>query len=94
MKYEDAVALWGANKLRKKYNLDESSMFSEVKISVDLDMGCECCTGPSSDVVVSGYLDGERHRGVFEHRIDCEDFDLYEVVRQIVQEGNGVLTAE
>lgn len=89
MQFEQALKVWGAEKLGK---VDVDS----VKVVMEFDEGYACCGGrdedcycsyaqsPSANIVITS--------GNKRCEISADDFDFAEVLSEIVQAGNGTLT--
>jgi len=93
MQFEQALRVWGAERLStKKHTVDPNS----VKVEMEFNEGYACCGGtdpncycsyaesPSAHVVITS--------GKLKSSINVEDFDFAEILGEIVKAGNGTLT--
>lgn len=98
MMYEDALKVWGAQRLREaNFRVDPSKIDTEkVVVEMQFDEGYACCGGydpncycsfaesPSANVVISC--------GQYRTEISTDDFDFATILGEIVAAGNGTLT--
>ena len=106
MKYEDAVAVWGAGKLycptcRKSGTAELSS----VTVYFEMDKGYACCGGsdpncycsfaeaPSFDVLIVAKC-GVCNNSKIAYTQDAEYFNFTEVLGEIVDAGGGSISKE
>lgn len=103
MKYEEALAKWGEQQIRKRWyrgtllSIDPAT----VLVTMKFNRGSYCCDGsdgcycslaedPSASVsITADTLDGGRVYCT----IDLEDFDFFTVLRELVEIADGAITA-
>lgn len=103
MKYQEAIKVWGAQKLESAgyENVDTES----VQVRFDVSEGYACCGGrdpdcycsyaesPRFDVVIEGVTDylyiGTTVRATADYRLDLKDLDFGDLIREVVEAGNG-----
>lgn len=107
MNYEEALKVWGANKLEEWIQPSTKSKTSivleSVKVDLEFDEGYACCGGrdpdcycsfaesPSANVEINGVDD----RGERHNRkISHWDFDFATILKEIVEAGGGTVTNE
>lgn len=100
MDYEEALIAWGRNRLSRG-DKDAASRITDVTVDIDFDEGYSCCggydsscycslaTSPTAEVVVSGRLDGLK----VTDRVDAEDFNFSQFIREICEAGGGSISA-
>lgn len=105
MQYEDAIRMWGAQKLQERY---PRGVFSADSVTVDMefDPGFACCGGsnpdcycsfaesPSADVVIKGKNTALKKPVSVETKISHYEFDFATILGEIVAAADGVVTEE
>lgn len=101
MKYEDAIRVWGAYRLKNYYgsNLDGDGInFDSVEVKFEFEEGFACCGGsdpncycsfaesPRADVAINGIENKGRYVSM---RISIEDFDFATVLRELCEISDG-----
>ena len=92
MQYEEALKRWGADILHRP---DE---WRDVHVRMNFEEGFACCGG-SDPLCYCSFAESPRAEVIITSttrstRIDLEDFDFAEVLRQIVEIGKGSLSIE
>lgn len=106
MKYDEAIKLWGKQKIEGVYmgklNIDPET----VSVEFDFNEGYACCGGrdpdcycsfaesPSANVKISGKKTGVKFGQTYSYTIDQWSFDFAEILAEIVAIGGGTISAD
>lgn len=105
--YDEALKVWGAKRLAGAWSFSfEDILVETVSVDMEFDRGYQCCGGrdpecycslaesPSADVKITARArDGIDGLTVnIETRISTDDFNFADVLREIVEAGDGIVS--
>lgn len=99
MNYEDALKVWGEQKLNEYY---KNGPYTSVTVTMEFDEGYACCGGSDPHCYCSfaespkAYVEiaGTDNKGRRQRReIDSWSFDFASILREIVVAGGGTVTS-
>lgn len=103
MKYDQALKHWGRNRLKYLLRGKEYINVDDVSVNMMFNEGYVCCNGrdpdcycsfaesPSAEVVITSWNNKGRSLCT---RISYDEFDFAEILKEIVESADGVITDE
>lgn len=96
MKYEDALKVWGASKLRESYRSVSDLRVEDVTVEMDFNQGYACCGGSDPDCYCSFAESPSANvairSGKYVTTISADEFDFASILGEIVAAGDGMIT--